>query len=440
MIRKQIIMLALPAVFEMMIHTFVTVIIIGIIGRLGAYAISTVGINGQIIINAAVILSTIGVGASVLIARAVGKKDAAEGNYYFSKGLGMGIFLALVWGFSFRFAVPGIVNLITMDDTLRTILTEYMSIVAVPSGALLLLFILESMVRGAGHTIVTLLVAAFSSTTNVIFSYILINGKFGFSALGLYGAAWGASIAYFVALLVMFAIIGTKRLKVRIVWREVFRIDFSAYRRILNTGLPAAVDEGLWAMNQWVLLGILPGLGAVQFAAHQIAMSTEGISFMPGNGFAIAAQILVGQKLGAGLPEEAKQATKEALKIAVPIMLVFSTVFFFFSTRLVGVFTDKQELIPLAATCLSIGAFEQPAIAVFMVLVGAFRGAGDTKWPLRLSIISYWIIRVPLVWLAIKVMHFDITAFWYVAVFQWTIAAFLCWLRFRSGKWLTVEV
>jgi Na+-driven multidrug efflux pump len=121
-------------------------------------------------------------------------------------------------------------------------------------------------------------------------------------------------------------------------------------------------------------------------------------------------------------------------------MLIFSAVFLLFNTKLVSIFTDKQELIPIAALCLSIAAFEQPFIAVYMVLAGAFRGAGDTKWPLRLSIITYWVIRVPLVWLVIKVLHFNITAFWYVTVLQWAVAALLCWLRFRSDKWLKVEV
>ena len=109
---------------------------------------------------------------------------------------------------------------------------------------------------------------------------------------------------------------------------------------------------------------------------NSIAVAAESISFMPGYGFAVAASTLVGQNLGAVKKEEAEESALRAILMGTLFMTVIGLVFFFFPTLIIAIFTDLPDVMSLAARCIRIGAFEQPFIALSMILAASLRSQG----------------------------------------------------------------
>jgi Na+-driven multidrug efflux pump len=132
-------------------------------------------------------------------------------------------------------------------------------------------------------------------------------------------------------------------------------------------------QAGILAYTKIVLL-----YGTVSYAAHQVGLSIESLSFLPGYGFAIAAATMVGQSIGARKYTRAKLENWEANRLAIGIMSAMGLVFFFFPYALLRAFTSDESVIELGTLFLKIVALIQIPLALTMVLAGSLRGAGDT--------------------------------------------------------------
>lgn len=185
---------------------------------------------------------------------------------------------------------------------------------------------------------------------------------------------------------------------------------------------------------------IIASLGTVAYAAHQVALNAESISFNPGFGFALAATTLVGQYLGADKPELAEQFGYRASKMAVVFMSIMGVVFFLFAEQIVYLFTPDQEVIALASVCLRIVAVSQPALAAQMVFAGGLRGAGDTRGILWITLTGFMVVRVGLTLILSLWLDLGLIGAWIAMGVDLYYRSILMWSRFRRGSWKTLKI
>jgi Na+-driven multidrug efflux pump len=176
---------------------------------------------------------------------------------------------------------------------------------------------------------------------------------------------------------------------------------------------------------------------------------------MPGGAFQISAATLAGQYLGARDLVRARRSVIMACAVASAIMVVAGIVFYVAATPLSSFFLGGRaiEAVPLAARLLRIVAYAMLPLAVTMVLVGALRGAGDTRWPLVLNLLGIVLLRVPLaIFLAHDVVTIPligrtipgaglgVVGAWYGAVIDIIARCFLMIARFRHDAWQRINV
>ena len=436
----RILPLALPAIIEMMLHMAVGIVDVAMVGRLGADPLAAISLAEQILFTILFIFAAAGVGAGAIVARYVGAKDFVQANFIIGQAIGLGTIIGLAVGTAGFFFADQLLGIFKVNPQVLSSASGYIKILAFPTIFFLILLIGESVVRSSGYTKIPLYIAGFANTVNITLNYIFIYGKLGMPRMGVQGAAVGTSAAFFGASLAILIILASGRLSVRLRIRDIFPLKISVVKRIFRLALPSGVEELLKSSSNLLVTFMLTGLGSTAYAAHQVALSVESISFMPGVGFAIAASILVGQNLGAGQPKKAEQSVWTAVKYAVLVMTTMGLIFFFFSRQVVSVFTNQQDVLDLAAQAIRIGAFEQTTLAVQMVLAGALRGAGDTRWPMYLAVIGNMVIRVPLVYVVLEVFHLGLAWVWVVTVLQWLILSLLVLWRFLKGRWKLIEV
>ena len=104
------------------------------------------------------------------------------------------------------------------------------------------------------------------------------------------------------------------------------------------------------------------------------------------------------------------------------------------------IFSTNDDAVYWAAKSIRIGAFEQIPIAIAMVVSGALKGAGDTKGPFRISLMTNLGIRLPLIFLAVFVFQLPLTFVWIISVIQYTVEAVLMTLRYKRGVWKTIKM
>jgi putative MATE family efflux protein len=272
---------------------------------------------------------------------------------------------------------------------------------------------------------------------NIALSWLLVNGNLGAPTLGVAGSAIGAAVARGGGGLVLIGLLlrGRSGLKLTIDLRP----EWDVLRRIMRIGLPSAGEQLVFQGGLLFFVRSITSLGTVAYAAHNVVINIESLSFLPGMGYAIAATALVGQGLGAGRPEEAEASAYEALVQGGLMMTALGAIMVVFPHALIGLFAADPLVADAGANAMRIAGAFQPLLALNFIMSGGLRGAGDTRWPLYTKIVSTWGVRLPVVTLLVG-LGFGLTGAWIAMASDFLIQGLLAWWRFRKGAWKTLRV
>jgi len=459
--------LALPAVGEQMLNMLVGLADTFMVGHLGASAVAAVGLSNQAVMLVTTFFAAVATGVTALVARHIGARETGSAEGILGQGYLLGAALGLVGTvLSLALAVPIMVALRAPADVVAPG-ANYLSIVSTTFLLAAWMFIGNAALRGAGDTRSPMLVMLAVNVVNIAVAYLFIYGPGPFPQLGVEGSALGAAAGRGVGGLLVTGLLlrgrtirrrsesagaealgitsalgnggasaaGVDRLRLR---PRLLRPDAVPLRRILNIGLPAGAEQLMMRLGMITYATTVAALGTAAFAAHQIALQAESLSYMPGFGFAVAATTLVGQGLGAGDPGRAKADTYQAYRLALVLMSFMGLIFFFFPAQIMAIFIDDPAVIRLGVWPLRLVAFSQPMLATMMVFAGALRGAGDTRATLGITAAGLWLVRVPLAFLLTPTL--GLVGAWIAMGVDLNLRGLGMLLRFRSGKWAMIKV
>jgi len=385
--------------------------------------------------------AAVGMGATALIARFVGAKDMSSAhratNQAFVLGLGLSVAVTAV---ALPLA-PAWVGAMQLKGDAADAATQYLWIVLPFAPAVMLEVVGNACLRGAGRMTASLAVMAVVNVVNVGVGVGLVLGLGPLPRLGWEGLAIGTASGYLAGGLLVTALLLSGRTGLRLDRRQL-RPDPPFIRRILRIGLPGATDMlAVIACHLW-FLGIVNRLGEVASAAHGVAVRIESLAYLPGAAFQVAATTLTGQFLGAGDPHRAGRSVLSACLTATALMTVAGIVLYRGARPLADAFlsAEQADVAATAATLLRIVSFSMPALALTMVLSGALRGAGDTRWPLVLNFLGLLGVRIPAAYLLSHHLGYGVAGAWYAMVADlWIRCLLICW-RFAHGGWKRIEV
>jgi MATE family multidrug resistance protein len=304
---------------------------------------------------------------------------------------------------------------------------------------------LSGFFSGIGKTRFIMIAALTSMIVNVGVNYILIFGKLGFPAMGIKGAAIGTVIGSFVGLIMLLFAYLTPSNRKEFKVLQSFRFDKEVMQKLLYFGYPQGLESFLNLMAFSSMIYIFYAQGNVVATATTIMFNWDYVSFIPLIGMEIGVTSLVGRYMGAGSPDIAHKATISGIKMG----FIFSAICFVFFTLmpepLVRMFhpTESTEVfeqaVPIAVTMLRIATLYVLAEAVMISFIGALRGAGDTHWAMRVSVILHWLF-VPLLWVFFNVFKLSAIGGWIGLVGFILVFCLVFALRYKQGKWRNMKV
>ena len=294
---------------------------------------------------------------------------------------------------------------------------------------------------------------AIVNVVNIGVSYLLVTGSLGLPELGWTGIALGTAAGHITGGLIFFSLLlgGRAGYSLRL---ANMKPDADLMRRVLRIGIPGGLDSLLIVCCNLAYLRIILSLGDIAAAAHGVAIQIEALAYMPGGAFAIAATTMSGQYLGARDPKRAARSVFVACAAASTIMMGVGLIFILHAeTFVIGFLGEGRAAAPLAAQILRLISYFMIPLAIAMVLSGGLRGAGDTRWPLLITIIGLGVIRIPLaIYLSQESITLPVIGYslqgagmgvygaWCGAVTDLSIRALLVSLRFWHGGWKRIEV
>lgn len=439
-IRRRIVNLAMPALVEMTLMTLVSMADMIMVGRLGPWAITAVGLSNQPMFVAMSVFMSLNVGATALVARSIGAGKPEDAFRVARQALVIASVMGSLLAAAGVLFAGSILALMGAEPDALIPGTRYLRIVAAGlffQGATVSL---GASLRGAGDTKTPMSVNLVANIVNVIGNYLLIFGHFGFPRLGVTGAAIPTIISRFVAFVLIMRKVFGHRGAIKMSVTDNFRYDKETVRRIFKIGLPAAMEQLVMRSGQMLFARIVSSFGTVTYAAHQVALNVEGLSFTPPQAFQTAATALTGQSLGAKRPDRAMKVGQEARLLGICMAAVTGSVLFVLGRYVVLLYTDDSFVIDLSSSMLKIIAIAQPFMATNFVLAGALRGAGDTKWTLYITMAGIWGVRIVTAYLLAIRLNMGLSGAWIAMALDMMTRAVLVNFRFRAGHWTKLNV
>ncbi len=412
------------------------------IGRLTATALAGFGIAEIPVFLAMAIQRGLGIGGQILIAYHTGAQDP-EQRLKVARAVNAICFLvSLAMGVVFWLLSPIMCELMgasgdALHQALAYLRIYYLTLVF--SGSF---FVFSAIFQGAGDSRTPLFVTLGVNLLHVCISWTLIFGHFGAPALGVMGAAIGLGASEAVGAVALGAIAIRRGL-----WAWGFRgISLRAAKAVWGLGSPTAAERLIVTLMQGIYYRFLIGFGTAAIAAHRIGIDIEAFSFLPALGFGQTATTMVGQRLGAGDTKGARQAGWITTWMSVAFMGVLGSSFYFFADTWIGLFTTDPAVHALGVKFCTVAAAIQIPMAISMVLAGALRGAGETRWVMLTPILGGWIVRLPLSYWLGYTRGFGLLGIWWTMMADWVIRSVaIAWkfstltFRFHGDEKLTIS-
>lgn len=340
---KFILLLALPAVAENFFQTLLGFVDTLFVSRIGLAEVSAVGVTNAILAIYLAVFMAIGVAVNVYVANNLGAERIERARHIAQQAIVLSVVVGVTFGVVTLFFAEPLLRLMGVENDVLEAGSTYFKIVGIPSIVMALMFVLSSILRGAGDTKSPMKVSIVINVVNIVLDYMLIFGFWIIPELGLVGAALATVIARLVGTLLLMNYI--RKTEVIAFRKDFWRPDLEHQLELVNLGSPAAIERLVMRAGQIVYFGFIVVLGTNTFAAHQIAGNLEVFSYMLAYGFATAATILVGRNIGAGDHETAKEYARLSTFMAMGFMSLFGVVLFFFGGWAGSLFTDDPQVI-----------------------------------------------------------------------------------------------
>lgn len=391
----------------------------------------------------------IAMGSTAVIARFVGAGQFAEARWACNQSVLLGAVAAVVLTAVVLMAGGWLVWLVQLKGEAADLALRYLYWVFPVLPGIMLQAIGVACLRGVGDTRGGLWIMLVVVVVNLVVSWALVVGLGPIPQMGWDGIALGTACGELAGglLAVVFLVVGRSGLGLS--WK-LLRPHGPLCRRLLRIGIPGGTDMMLIILCQFWFLALVNGLtdpssgpaGQLPAAAHGVALRVESLAYLPATAFQVAAATLVGQALGAGNRRRARRVVHCALTVGLIFVGLMGLAFYFAGPQLAGLFvsSDQTEVRATSGQLLRIVAFAMPGLGLTMILNGALRGAGDTRWPVLFNLLGFLAVRLPLTFLMAYHWEWGIVGAWYAMQIDLNTRCLLSLGRFWQGGWQRVRV
>ena len=441
MLYSDIVKIAWPSFVELTLTQLTSMADMMMVGRLGAYAISGVGLTNQPKFLLMTMFIAMNVGATALVARYKGAEERQKANTVLRQALLLSFVFSLVASIiGYIYSEPMVKFMGAADEETLAAGTIYLKIQMVGFVFMALASTITAALRGIGDSKTAMVYNLTANVVNVILNYLLIYGKFGFPRLEVAGASLATIIGQFVAFVMAVRAVTRKGEYLELDIREGFKPNWGMLKNIFNIGIPAMIEQLVMRAGVIIYARTVASLGTVAFATHQVCMNIQAMSFMNGQAFAVSATSLVGQSLGKKRPDMSNAYAQRTRRIGMTVSMILAVIFFFFGRYIVALYTNEAQVIEQGAQILKLVAFIQPFQSSQFILTGALRGAGDTRATAIIIFITVLLVRPGLAILSINHLGWGLIGAWIALVADQMLRSLLVLIRYNSGKWKSVIV
>jgi len=439
-ILKNLLVMSVPTMIGFSAQMIYDIVDIFWIGRISGEAIAGVTIFTTLFWIVDILNSIIGQSSISLISQSYGKRDLEGSSRAIEQTITFKFIVALISALLVAAFLKPSLGLFTTDPKVVASALDYGYIRLFFLPMMFSSYSVNTALRCIGDAKSPMYIMMVASVINIVLDPIMMFDKVpgtgipGFG-LGVFGAAVATVIAQTASFLFGFYILFSGREGVKPKLSKLFRLDRNIDKKLLTIGLPTGLEGFFRNLAAVVVLKFVAFYGTTAVAAVGVTGRLFGLAFMPLVGLSMGGSAMVGQNLGVDNVDRARSTAKTAALIGFFFMFAFALIAFFAGELVISMFNSDPEIISYGASFLKYGALGISVLAYGFGLSAVFGGSGYNFPFVVGSVVSRWMIQVPILIIAVTVMKASTVWVWLSYVFSDIAEAAIMILYYLRGKW-----
>ncbi|MCU6600194.1 MATE family efflux transporter [Peribacillus frigoritolerans] len=342
-------------------------------------------------------LSGILIALTPVVSQLVGSRQSKSVSYSVMQAIYLAVALALIILIIGAFSLNPVLNAMDLEDSVHMVAHDYLIALSLGIIPLFIYNALRAFIDALGQTRISMIITLCALPVNVLFNYLLIYGKFGFPELGGVGSGYATAITYWlIALVAILVVIKINPFSTYQVFTEFFRVSWKEWKALLLIGVPIGLAIFFETSIFSAVTLLMSKYDTVTIASHQIAMNFASLLYMIPLSISMALTIVIGFEIGAARYKDAKEYSWIGISMALTMSLVLSTILFLFREPVAFLYTKDHEVMMLTSHFLIYAIFFQISDALQAPIQGILRGYKDVNVTFAMSLVSYWILGLPI--------------------------------------------
>lgn len=410
------------------------------VSRLGVSAIAAMGFAEQLNFFIFNFGSGFAIGASIIVARRIGEGNLHAAEEVTRQAVSFVLLFGTLTAACLFVCMPFILSeLLNLQGEPLALAQSYMRVVLFGVPGLFTLFLLNSIVRATGNSMLAMKIIISTVVLNSLLDPLFIFGWGPVPAMGIAGAALATALAQVLgALLSLYALFsGLAGFSIE---KRVPRMDFSIIKSIIRLGLPAMLQMFSISLSRMGLLRLANTFGTSIVAAYTLGMKADFFVFMPIFAVGVAIEIITGQHLGAKKIDRIFQFYRTAIQQLSLGVLALSALVYIFAEKFAHIFTEEPEVVHAVSTYLRIVAFSYPIFVIGIVSTRVISGAGAAMRSMFIVAGSMLCIMLPLAYGLSQWTPLREQGLWFGILIGYLVFAVIAYYNVRSKTWLSAKV
>jgi putative MATE family efflux protein len=438
-IRRAILLLALPMILEMGMESLFVLVDIFWVSRLGAEAVAAVGLTEAMLTLIYTVGIGLSIGATATVARRIGEKDPERAARSAVQVIVLGVVLSIPIGVLGALFAPRLLGWMGASPEVIEQGHGYTAMMLGGNATILFLFLGNAIFRGAGDAAIAMRVLWLANGLNIVLGPCFIFGLGPLPELGVTGASIATNLGRGTGVVYLLYRLWRGGAHIRVERRHL-QVELATMATVFRLSATGMLQM-LIGMTSWLaLIRILSGFGSAALAGYTIAIRIIIFALLPSWGLSNAAATLVGQNLGAGKPDRAEQAVWRAGFYNMIFLGVIGLVFVLFAGRIIGAFTQEDQVVGFGVACLRTVSLGFLFYAYGMVMSQAFNGAGAVWTPTVINLFCFWLWQLPLAYALAHLLGRGPHGLFAAITIAWSTYAVVSATIFKRGRWKLKKV
>ncbi|MGL4800431.1 MAG: MATE family efflux transporter [Cellulosilyticaceae bacterium] len=429
--------IAVPIVVQNLISSSLNMIDTLMIGRVGQEEIAAVGLANQLFMLIMLGLTGICAGSGIFISQYWGKKDTKNIKKMLGLALVAGVIYSLVVTVLVQLFPTACIAFFNKEPRILTLGTDYLKMVSISYVFTAITFAYSFSLRSIGRTKLPMVASGVAVAINIVGNAVFIFGLLGVPAMGVVGAALATLIARIVESIIIVAWVYIQKYELAGTVRELFIIPKELVQKSFVPTMSIIANELCWGLGAIVYTKAYGYIGSEAVTTIQIANTVTNFFLVVIFAMASAALTIVGNAIGEGDHEKAKLYSRRIVFISLSVGIILCLGIAVTAPLIVMCFKVTPNVSAMTIRILLINALILiPRIYNIIMIIGIFRGGGDTVCSVFLEAGTMWLIGVPLSFLGAYVWGLRLEYVVALLMMEEVVKGTLCLIRFRTNKWI----